>query len=131
VPPPIRREVQTSSAPAPSFSYSQGIIAHGMLFIAGQIPKHPATGEVAESFADQARQVLENLSSVARAAGTSLEHAVRVNVYLDDIASVHELEELYRTYFTPPFPVRTTVQVGLRGFLIEIDAIVAMEEESA
>ncbi len=102
-----------------------------MLFIAGQIPKHPASGEVPESFVDQARQVLDNLSAVARAAGTSLEHAVRVSVYLDDVASVHELEEIYRTYFTPPFPVRTTVQAGLRGFLIEIDAIVAVEGDSA
>jgi 2-iminobutanoate/2-iminopropanoate deaminase len=131
VPRPIRREVRTSDAPPPSFSYSQGIGAQGLLFISGQIPKHPATGEVPESFADQARQVLDNLSSVARAAGTSLEHAVRVNVYLDDIESVYELEEIYRTYFTAPFPVRTTVRAGLRGFLIEIDAIVAMDGESS
>jgi 2-iminobutanoate/2-iminopropanoate deaminase len=123
--------VKTTDAPPPSFSYSQGIVAQGLLFIAGQIPKHPATGEVAESFADQARQVLDNLAAVARAAGTSLEHAVRVNVFLDDIERVYELEEIYRTYFTPPFPVRTTVCVGLRGFLIEIDAIVAMEGESS
>ena len=123
--------MKTSDAPPPSFSYSQGIVAQGLVFIAGQVPKHPTTGEIAESFADQARQVLDNLSSVARAAGTSLENAVRVNVYLDDIASVYELEEIYRTYFTPPFPVRTTVQAGLRGFMIEIDAIVATEVESA
>jgi reactive intermediate/imine deaminase len=119
--------VRTSDAPPPSFSYSQGIVAQGLLFIAGQIPKHPSTGEIPESFGDQARQVLDNLSSVARAAGSSLEHAVRVNVYLSDISSVYELEEIYRAYFTPPFPVRTTVQAGLRGFLIEIDAIVAVE----
>ena len=56
---------------------------------------------------------------------------MRVNVYLDDIDEVYELEEIYRTYFTPPFPVRTTVQVGLRGFLIEIDAIVAIDGESS
>jgi 2-iminobutanoate/2-iminopropanoate deaminase len=129
--PPIRREVNTSEAPPPSFSYSQGIVARGLLFIAGQIPKHPSTGEIPEHFADQARQVLDNLSSVARAAGTSLEHAVRVNVYLTDLATVYELDEIYRSYFSPPFPVRTTVQAGLRGFLIEIDAIVAMQDEPA
>jgi 2-iminobutanoate/2-iminopropanoate deaminase len=129
--PPIRCEVRTSDAPSPTFSYSQGIVAQGLLFIAGQIPKHPVSGEVPEHFADQARQVLDNLSSVARAAGTSLEHAVRVNVYLEDLATVYELDEIYRTYFTPPYPVRTTVRAGLRGFLIEIDAIVAMGEESA
>jgi 2-iminobutanoate/2-iminopropanoate deaminase len=97
-----------------------------LLFIAGQIPKHPVTGDVPAAFVDQARQVLENLASVAIAGGTSLANAVRVNVYLDDIESVYELETVYRDFFAEPFPVRTTVRVGLRGFLVEIDAIVAI-----
>lgn len=90
------------------------------------MPKDPLTGEVPATFREQARQVLENLSAVALAGGTSLANAVRVNVYLDDINAVHELEAIYRDFFTEPFPVRTTVRVGLRGFLVEIDAIVAI-----
>jgi len=126
VPQPNRREVRTDNAPSPSFSYSQGIVVGRLLFIAGQVPKHPLTGDVPTTFIEQARQVLENLAAVAVAGGASLADAVRVNVYLDDIESVYELETVYREFFTAPYPVRTTVRVGLRGFLVEIDAIVAI-----
>ena len=102
-----------------------------MLYIAGQVPKDPTTGEIPETFADQARRALDNLSAVARAGGTSLANAVRVNVYLDDVMAIYELEPIYREYFTPPFPVRTTIRAGLRGILIEIDAIVAIDGEGA
>lgn len=124
---PNRREVRTALAPAPAFSYSQGIVVGELLFTAGQVPRHPSTGEVPTDFADQARQTLENLAAVARAAGTSLAHAVRVNVYLEDLDDVVALEDVYRDYFSPPFPARTTVRAGLRGYRIEVDAIVALE----
>ena len=97
-----------------------------LLFIAGQVPKHPISGDVPSTFIEQARQTLENLSAVALAGGTSLSNAVKVNVYLDDLDSIHELETVYRDYFVAPFPVRTTVRAGLRGYLVEIDAIVAI-----
>ena len=79
--------------------------------------------------ADQARQTLDNLAAVAVQANTSLEHALRVNVYLEDLSHIAEFDEVYRTYFTLPYPVRTTVQAGLRGYLVEIDAIVAIPQE--
>jgi enamine deaminase RidA (YjgF/YER057c/UK114 family) len=66
------------------------------------------------------------VAAVAAAADTSLEHALRINVYLDDLSHIEEFDEVYRTYFTEPYPVRTTVQAGLRGYLVEIDAIVAI-----
>ena len=125
MPQPNRREVRTPDAPSPAFSYSQGIIVGDLLFIAGQVPRHPVTADVPASFVEQARQTLENLSQVALAAGTSLSNAVKVNVYLDDLDSINELDTVYREYFATPFPVRTTVRAGLRGYLIEIDAIVA------
>jgi reactive intermediate/imine deaminase len=126
VPQPKRREVRTDDAPSPAFSYSQGIIVGDLLFIAGQVPRNPKTGDVAITFIEQARQTLENLSAVALAGGTSLSNAVKVNVYLDDLEAVHELDAVYREYFDVPFPVRTTVRAGLRGYLVEIDAIVAI-----
>ena len=95
-----------------------------LLFIAGQVPKDPLSGEVPTTFAEQARRTLDNLAAVAVAAGTSLERAVRVNVYLQDIELVHEMEPIYRDYFVAPFPARTTIQAGLRGFMVEMDAIV-------
>lgn len=126
MPQPKRREVRTDDAPSPAFSYSQGIIVGDLLFIAGQVPRNPKTGDVAITFIEQARQTLENLSAVALAGGTSLSNAVKVNVYLDDLEAVHELDAVYREYFDAPFPVRTTVRAGLRGYLVEIDAIVAI-----
>ncbi len=90
------------------------------------MPRNPKTGDVAITFIEQARQTLENLSAVALAGGTSLSNAVKVNVYLDDLEAVHELDAVYREYFDAPFPVRTTVRAGLRGYLVEIDAIVAI-----
>jgi enamine deaminase RidA (YjgF/YER057c/UK114 family) len=96
------------------------------LFIAGQVPRDPLTGDVPPTFIDQARQTLENLSAIALAGGTSLLNAVKVNVYLDDLDLIQELDVVYRDYFAEPFPVRTTVSAGLRGYLVEIDAIVAL-----
>ena len=129
VPRPNRREIRTSDAPVPSFSYSQGIAFGDLLFIAGQVPRHPVTHEVPLSQSDQVRQTLNNVAAVAAAAGTSLEHALRVNVYLDDLSYIDEFDAIYSTYFMEPYPVRTTVQAGLRGYLIEIDAIVAIASE--
>ena len=126
MPQPIRREVRTSNAPSPAFSYSQGIIVGDLLFIAGQVPRNPITDDVPATFIEQARQTLEDLSAVAHAGDTSLSNTVKVNVYLDDLVSIHELETVYPDYFVAPFPVRTTVRAGLRGYLVEIDATVAI-----
>jgi 2-iminobutanoate/2-iminopropanoate deaminase len=127
VPRPTLREIRTTDAPTPAFSYSQGVVFGDLLFIAGQVPRHPVTRDVPVSLSDQVRQTLENLAAVARAAGTSLEHALKVNVYLDDLSTIEEFDAIYSTFFSEPLPARTTVQAGLRGYLVEIDAIVAIE----
>jgi len=121
------REVVTSNAPRPQFSYSQGVKWAGLLFIAGQVPVDAHTGKVPELFGEQVCQVLNNLSAIAEAAGTSLACALRVGVFLNDFARVREMDGIYREYFDPPLPARTTVQVGLRGFEVEMDAIVALD----
>jgi reactive intermediate/imine deaminase len=120
-----RREIRTPNSPPPAFSYSQGIVVGDFLFIAGQVPKDPVTGDVPVTFVDQVRRTLDNLAAIAAAAGTSLANAVRVSVYLDDIETVHQLDPVYLEYFVAPYPARTTIQAGLRGYLVEIDAIVA------
>lgn len=122
----IRTAISTSNAPTPSFSYSQGIVAAGLLFIAGQIPVDPHTHEMPEQFDAQVHQTLQNLTAVAAAAGASLEDAVRVGVYLEDLGRASEMDAIYRSYFGDPLPARTTIRAGLRGFQVEMDAIVAM-----
>ncbi len=126
MPDPQRCEVRTDHAAAAAFSYSQGVIHGDLLYIAGQVPRHPRTREVPTELGDQVRQTLDNLAAVAAAAGTSLAHALRVNVFLQDLAHIDDFDLIYRSYFSAPFPARTTVQAGLRGYLVEIDAIVAM-----
>jgi reactive intermediate/imine deaminase len=103
------------------------MIAAGLLFIAGQVPIDPDTGKVAESFADQVHQTLRNLAAVADAAGGSLANAVKINVFLEDIDRVQEMDTIYRGYFAEPLPARTTIRAGLRGFQVEMDAIIALE----
>ena len=105
---------------------SQAIIAQGLLFIAGQVPIDPQTGSVPESFADQVHQTLRNLAAVAEAAGGSLADAARVNVYLEDIDRVQEMDAIYRGYFVEPLPADDDPRRPARGFLVEMDAIVAL-----
>ena len=91
----------------------------------------PATGHKPEAFADQVRLALENVRRVAAAAGARLEDAVRVGVYLTDLANFEAMDAIYRTFFEEPLPARTTIQAGLNAVDIEIDAIIALKRTDA
>jgi 2-iminobutanoate/2-iminopropanoate deaminase len=124
------RAVHTGAAPAPSGGYSQAIVAGGFVHLAGQGP-FDATGAVvgAGSIETQVRQVFRNLAAVAEAAGGSLGDAVRVGVYLSDMAHFEAFDRVYRELFADPMPARTTIQTDLGGaFDIEADAIVWLGE---
>jgi 2-iminobutanoate/2-iminopropanoate deaminase len=99
-----------------------------LLFISGQGPIDPASGEiVAESFEQQARLTLDNLKAVTDAGGGSLSNAVKVNAYLRDMDDFPVFNEIYREYFPEPRPARTTVPAALPRFDIEVDAIIALD----
>jgi 2-iminobutanoate/2-iminopropanoate deaminase len=105
------------------------VIADGVLYCSGQIPVDPGTGELVEGgVAEQARRCLENLDAVCSAAGTSLAEAARIGIYLTDIASFAEVNEVYAGFFSEPFPVRTTVGVAAlpKGARVEMDATVPL-----
>ena len=125
----MRSSVVTSNAPQPAFSYSQGIVAGGFLFVSGQVPVDPATKAVPEAFADQVRRAMQNVAAIAEAAGARLADAVRVGVYLADLADFEEMDRVYREYFEEPLPARTTVGVALLGFGVEVDAVIALKTE--
>jgi 2-iminobutanoate/2-iminopropanoate deaminase len=99
------------------------------LFISGQGPVDPATGELVTTgdFESQLRLTLDNLRAVAEAAGASLSQAVKVNAYLADMADFARYNEIYLEYFEGQLPARTTVQSDLPGFLVEIDAVLALD----
>jgi reactive intermediate/imine deaminase len=119
--------VRSDEAPPPAGPYSQAIRSGGLLFLAGQGPFDASGARVGETVAEQTRQTLENLDAVARAAGASLQQAVRVGVYLSDLAFFAEMNEVYRAFFHEPYPARTTIQSDLVGMDVEIDAVVAVE----
>jgi 2-iminobutanoate/2-iminopropanoate deaminase len=121
--------VKTDRAPVPKAPYSQGVIsaAGRYLFVSGQTPVDPATGQrVTGDFDLVARRVLDNLSAVVEAAGGSLQNAVKVNVYLRDMADFTVFNEIYAQYFTGVLPARTTIRADLTGFSVEVDAVVAL-----
>ena len=121
-----RRAVRTDKAPAPAFSYSQGIVSGGLLFVSGQVPIDPVTKAVPEGFGDQVRRTLDNVAAIAEAAGGRLADAVRVGVYLANLDDFDEMDAAYREYFEGPLPARTTVGVAIRGFAVEVDAVIAL-----
>lgn len=120
-------EVSSSHAPAPSGGYSQGIAAGGLLFLSGQGPYDPAGSLVDGSIEIQVRQVFANLDAVARAAGATIQDAVRVGVYLSDLAHFDEMDRVYREIFAEPRPARTTIQTALVDFDVEADAVVLID----
>lgn len=126
----MREPIRTADAPAPKGPYSQGIVCAGkQLFIAGQGPIDPGTGEfVGSTFEEQAVRTFENLRAVAAAAGAGPRDFVKVNAYLSDMGDFSKFNEIYRRYFEEPYPARTTVQSDLPGFLIELDAIVVLPD---
>jgi reactive intermediate/imine deaminase len=123
---PERVPVASESAPAPAGPFSQAIRWGDLLFLAGQGPFDASGQRVGDTVAEQARRTLENLAAVAAAAGGDLRNAVRVGVYLSSLQHFGELNDVYREFFTDPFPARTTIQSDLIGFDVEIDAIVAL-----
>lgn len=123
-----RLAVTSDEAPPASGSYSQAIRAGTFLFLSGQGP-FDATGALRRgTVAEQVRLTLRNLDAVARSGGGSLSRAVRVGVYLRDLADFDEMDAAYREFFDDPLPARTTIQSDLVGFEVEIDAVVLVDE---
>jgi reactive intermediate/imine deaminase len=120
------RQIKTDQAGPPGGPYSQGIVAGNLVFLAGQTPMTPAGARAEGGFDVQARQAFDNLAAVAAAAGGSLRDAVRVGVYLRDMADFPRMNEIYAGYFEEPLPVRTTIPAALPGFDIEVDAILVL-----
>jgi 2-iminobutanoate/2-iminopropanoate deaminase len=124
-----RETVNAPAAPAAIGPYVHAVRAGALLFCSGQIPLDPATGELVGATAgEQARRCLENLSAVCDAAGTSLQRALRMTIYMTDLAAFAEVNEVYGSFFADDPPARVTVGVAQlpKGAYVEIDAIVSL-----
>ena len=119
-----KRAVITDKAAPAGGPYSHAVLAGDTIYLAGAVPARPDGSWVTGSFAEQAHAAFQNLATVAEAAGSSLDQAVRVGVYLRDFDDFPEMNKIYAEYIKGDhLPVRTTLPVPLVGFDIEIDAI--------
>jgi len=125
----MRQVVSAPDAPKAMGAYSPAIKAGNLLFISGQIPLDPSTGNLIQGdIAAQAEQVMRNLTALLRAAGAGFDHVVRTTVYLADMNDFAGMNEVYSRYIVDPPPARATVQVARlpRDVKIEIDAIAVL-----
>ncbi|MBC7814091.1 MAG: RidA family protein [Burkholderiales bacterium] len=127
-----KQVVTTNNAPGAVGPYSQGIIANGFVYTAGQGPLIPGTKDIAEGgIQGQTRQVFENLKGILEAAGSSLDNVVKVNVYLQDMNDFAAMNEVYASYFTDAsaLPARTTIQAARlpMDIAVEIEAIATVD----
>ena len=126
----MRQAVSTRSAPQAIGPYSQGVRAGSLLFVSGQVPIDPATGNIIEGdITAQTQRVFQNIGEILKAGGASFDHVVRATVFLTDMNDFAAMNAIYATFFAAPAPARATVQVSRlpKDARVEIDVIASFE----
>ncbi|UWU24484.1 Rid family detoxifying hydrolase (plasmid) [Rhizobium sp. CB3171] len=121
--------ITTSEAPGAIGPFSQAIKVGDLLFVSGQLPINPATGEfVSDDPVEQAEQCLKNIAAIAKAAGSSIEKTVKTTVLLTDLSRFADINKIYATFFRNPFPARACYEVSSlpKGAQVEIEAIISL-----
>ena len=121
--------INTNNAPAPIGPYSQAVSANGLLFVSGQIPANPATGDIITTgISDEATMVMENLKAILNEAGVGFDSIIKATIFLTDMQTFAQVNEVYGSYFTDNFPARETVQISAlpKGVNVEISVIALM-----
>lgn len=124
-----REVISTSDAPQAIGTYSQAIKVGSTVYLSGQIPLHPGTGELVNGdMRAQVRRVFDNLSAVAAAAGGDLNAVVKLNVFLTDLGEFQTVNEVMAEYFRKPFPARAAIGVAAlpRGAAVEVDGVLEL-----
>ena len=124
----MKKIIASAEAPAAIGPYSQAVQSGNTVYLSGQIGLDPASMQMAEGIDAQTARVFDNLKAVAAAAGGSLADAVKVNIYLTDLAHFAKVNDAMASHFSQPYPARATVQVAAlpRGALVEIDAVLVL-----
>jgi 2-iminobutanoate/2-iminopropanoate deaminase len=104
-----KRKVNAPGAPRAAGPYSHAIIAGNTIYVSGQGPFDPATGQMPSGFEDQAARTLENIKTILAAAGATMDDVVKVNVYLADLSNFQKMNDVYRRFFKEPYPARATI----------------------
>lgn len=118
-----KQAIQPQGAAVPKAPYSPVVVSGDLVYTAGQVPFDEHGNVVGADAAEQTHQVLKNIGNCLAAAGCGFDDVIKVNAYLTDIGDFPAYNEVYRQYFKEPYPARTTVQAGLVGVKVEIEAI--------
>ncbi len=123
-----KQKIETKSAPGAIGPYSQAIKLGNLVFISGQVGFDPASKELVAGIEAQTRQVFANLAAVAEAAGATLQNAVKLTIYVNDLGNFQTVNEIMAQNFSEPYPARATIEVSKLPVdaLVEIDAILAL-----
>ena len=124
-----KQQITTNSSAAPAGAYSQGLRVGDFVFVSGQGPRDPVTGEMGTTIEEQTARTLENVKAILDAGGASMADVVKVTAHLSDLALFEAYNRVYASYFPDPKPTRTTVGSQLNGILVEIDAIAYVGKE--
>jgi len=124
-----KQQITTRSGASPIGAYSQGLRAGDFIFVSGQGPLDPETGQiVGATVEEQTVRVLENIKAILAAGGATMADVVKVSAHLSDLSLFERYNKVYATYFPDPKPTRTTVGSQLLGILVEIDVIAYVGE---
>ena len=119
-----KQQITTKDGAPPAGAYSQGLRVGDFVFVSGQGPRDPATGNVVGgTIEEQTARVLETIKAILAAGGATLADVVKVTAHLSDLSLFDGYNKVYASYFPDPKPVRTTVGSQLKGIMVEIDAI--------
>lgn len=122
----MRKTITSSQAPAPIGPYSHGVLVNGMLFVSGQVGKHPVSGELMlKDIKTETTRVMENVKGILNEAGMDFSHVAKATIFLTDMNNFAAVNDVYGSYFTKDFPARETVQVSKLplGVNVEISVI--------
>ena len=118
----MKKIINTSHAPKPIGPYNQAVLANGMLFVSGQIPLNPVTGELVRGdIQDQTRQVMENIKAILHAAELNFDDVVKCSIFIADMNDFPKINETYGKYFGDNAPARETVQVAALPMRVDVE----------
>jgi len=121
----MKKIISTKNAPAAIGPYSQGIETEKLIFVSGQLPVNPESGEMPGNIVEQTHQSLKNIKSILEAQGASMDNVIKTTIFINDMNNFKDVNEVYAKYFNGGFPARSCVEVSKlpKDALVEVEAI--------
>lgn len=121
----MKVKIESGNAPKAIGPYSQAVLIDDTLYVSGNIPVNPATGDVADGIVNQSKQVFENMKAILNEAGMGFENVVKTTAFLTDLSNFATFNEIYASYFVAPYPARSCVEVSKlpKNVLVEVECI--------